>query len=145
MKTIVKQLTNAKAWLPIASVKKDKSLLEELVAGCVKTLQQSPSNYDAWAKRHAAAVRRFDKPTLAKLVELTISDVDASPVEFEPVWQFEQFNGNLKLAKAAKRAKACVCEQCKKKFYPDRKSKFCSPVCQNRASYLRRKFMAKTA
>jgi len=144
-KSIIKQLTNALAWIQTASLRRDKLILEELVAGCIKVLQQSPTNYNAWAKRHAAAIRRFDKSALVKLVNLTISDVEASPLDYAPVWQLDQFAGTAKLAKAAKLAKLCVCEQCKRKFYPDRKAKFCSQACQNRASYLRRKFMAKTA
>jgi len=142
---MIKQLMNAQAWIPTASLRRDKLILEELVAGCIKVLQQSPANYNAWAARHKAGVRRFDKSALVKLVELTVSDVEASPIDYEPVWQFEQFAGNLKLAKAAKRAKQCVCEQCKKKFYPERKSKFCSPACRKRSAYLRAKLDAKTA
>jgi hypothetical protein len=145
MNKIVKQLQNAQAWIPTAALRKDKPILEELVAGCIKVLQQSPANYNAWAKRHAAAIRSFDKSTLVKLVDLTISDVDASPIDHAPVWQFEQFNGSTKLARAVKRAKQCVCEQCRTKFYPERRAKYCSPACQQRANYLRRKFTAKAA
>jgi hypothetical protein len=137
---ISKQLANARDYVRLA--KPDKLTLEEIVTGCLKVLQQSPSNYSAWVGRHKVAIRRFDRTAIVRLIELTISDVEASPFDYPPVWQFEQFNTRGALSKAAKRAKGCICVQCGKTFHPERKTKYCSQSCKNRAAYRRSKAVA---
>lgn len=47
MKTITKQLSNAKDWIPLASLRTDKPILHEIVCGCIKVLQQSAADYNA--------------------------------------------------------------------------------------------------
>jgi hypothetical protein len=133
--TIVRRLGFARDWLPIAQ---DDDVVREIVAACIFLLRQSCRKYGDWVQRYRAAARKLDRTAVRKLVELTISDVEASPWNYEIPWQLEQFAAG-KLIAEAKQAASCICAGCERTFYPSRKVKYCSTVCRNKASYKRRK------
>jgi predicted RNA-binding Zn-ribbon protein involved in translation (DUF1610 family) len=133
MKTILKQLDTARDFVRLGQP--DRNTLVEIVAGCVKVLQQSPRDYSAWSARHRDAIRKLNRAAIIDLISLTISDVSACRYDYPPVWQFEQFATRSIIAKATKSAKACVCATCNKTFHPERRVKYCSPRCGNRAKY----------
>ena len=91
--------------------------MREIVAACIFLLRQSCRKYGDWAKRHKSAVRKLDRVAVRRLVELTISDVEASPWNYEMPWQLEPFAGGVLVAEA-KKAASCVCAACERTFYP---------------------------
>jgi hypothetical protein len=133
--TIIRRLAFARDWLSIAQ---DDDVVREIVAACIFLLRQSCRKYGDWVQRYRAAARKLDRTAVRKLVELTLSDVDVSPWNYEIPWQLEQFAAG-KLVAEAKQAASCICAGCERTFYPSRKTTYCSPVCRNRASYKRRK------
>lgn len=123
---IVKRLKNASDWLKVNGHHATEAHKEIKIA-CVLLLRQSPADYGSWIRRNGTGLN------LVRLVELTISDVEAAPYDYQMPWQLDQFAGGAEV-RAARRSLESKCKRCGRTFRPKRRSaEYCGQTCRKAA------------